>query len=455
MKTNVLARATTPGFTTHEGAPAVKENAEKELTRAVSACLLWEDSFYESGNALAERIADLCKQVSIPFLCGLAVKARTDLKLRHVPLWLCVQALARPGPAEHRSLVGDTIAEVIQRADELAEIFALYWKGGKKPLPRQLKAGVAKAFRKFDAYRLAKYNRDSAVKLRDALFLSHAKPADKAQAALWKKLVDKTLESPDTWEVELSAGKDKKETFTRLLAEKKLGYMALLRNLRNIVQAGVELPVVEKALLDGAPNSKALPFRFVAAARHAGPLAQAVSEAMLAAVKNHPKLPGTTYFVVDVSGSMDCQLSGKSELKRFEAGGALAVLLREVCEHCRVFTFSKGLVEVMNLRGIGLMQGIANSQPHGGTFLSGSLQALAASCPRADRVIVVTDEQAHDGITVPPGRRGYLVNVATYAPALPVAVGGWVRLSGFSERLADWIMAEEDVTQSPSGAPLD
>ena len=150
-----------------------------------------------------------------------------------------------------------------------------------------------------------------------------------------------------------------------------------------------------------------------------------------------------TYFVVDVSGSMDSQLSGKSELKRFEAGGALAVLLREVCEGCRVFTFSNSLCEVMNLRGIGLMEGIANSQTHGGTYLAGSLQILASQLPRAERVIVITDEQTHDGIVPPHGKRGYLVNVGSYAPALPTLGGGWTRISGFSERIVDWIIEEE------------
>ena len=446
MKTNVLAREVTPGFHTNEGAPAVRQSAEKELTRAVSACMLFEDTFYESGVNLAGRIAELCKSVSIPFLCDLAKRARTDLKLRHAPLWLCIQLLAKKGTPAERNMVGDTIAETIQRADELAEIIALYWKDGKKPLPRQLKAGVAKAFRKFDAYQLAKYNRDAKVKLRDALFLSHAKPKDEEQAALWRKLVANELPSPDTWEVSLSKGADKKETFTRLIAEKRLGYMALLRNLRNTIQADVDRQTVERALLEGAAKSKALPFRFVSAARHASAYAQTLSDAMLTAVAGHPKLLGTTHLVIDVSGSMDCALSGKSELLRYEAGAALAVLMREICEHCRVFTFSQSLVEVMSLRGLALMQGIAQSQPHGGTYLAGSLRQLAAQCPRADRVIVITDEQSHDGITTPHADRAYLVNVGVYAPALPSMGGGWHRISGFSERLIDWIMAEESVT---------
>jgi 60 kDa SS-A/Ro ribonucleoprotein len=87
---------------------------------------------------------------------------------------------------------------VIQRADELGEFVALYWKEKKQPLSAVFKRGLAGAFTKFDAYQLAKYDRESVVKLRDVLFLCHAKAKDEAQAALWKKLVENTLESPDT-----------------------------------------------------------------------------------------------------------------------------------------------------------------------------------------------------------------------------------------------------------------
>ena len=72
------------------------------------------------------------------------------------------------------------------------------------------------------------------MKLRDVLFLCHAKPKDEAQDATWKQLIGGTLPTPDTWEVALSSGADKKATWERLIAEKKLGALALLRNLRKI-----------------------------------------------------------------------------------------------------------------------------------------------------------------------------------------------------------------------------
>jgi hypothetical protein len=148
------------------------------------------------------------------------------MQLRHAPLFLVRELARRKGAG---TLVAETLEHVIQRADELGEFAALYWKETKQPLSAGVKRGLARAFTKFDAYQLAKYDREAAVKLRDVLFLCHAKPKDEAQAALWKKLVENTLESPDTWEVALSAGKDKRENFERLLREGELGGLAVLR----------------------------------------------------------------------------------------------------------------------------------------------------------------------------------------------------------------------------------
>lgn len=433
---------------THQGGAAAIESAEKELRRAVSCCMLFEDTFYEKGNEIADRIKDLCGKVSMQFMSYLAVKAREDLKLRHVPLFLCCQMLANKKDKREaeRRMVGDTIAKVIQRADELAEIMAVYRKLGGKGEPRQLKAGIAKAFRKFSAYNLAKYNRDSAWKLRDALFVSHAKPQDAAQAATWKKLVEGTLEAPDTWEVALSAGKDKKETFTRLITEGKLGYMALLRNLRNMEEAGVDRPLVRKALLEKASGSKALPFRFVAAARFAPSFAQDVSDALLEALKDNAPLKGKTAILVDVSSSMMGKLSGKSEMDRIDAASALAALLREISD-TRVFAYSDRMVEVLSLRGMGLVEAVRHSPvTGGGTATGGAINGVLRAVENLDRIFVVTDEQANDNIpALNLKTKGYIINVAPYKPALPHMGGSWTRVSGWSERIVDWVREEEAV----------
>src|SRR5712692_9760623 len=229
------------GSRTHEGAPARQISAEQQLRRSVLACMLWEDQFYEDGIEIAGRIAELVPKVAAEKVAALAVEAREQMKLRHAPL-LLVREMARHNT--HRALVAETLQRAIQRADELAEFVAIYWKDGKAPLSAQAKKGLAKAFRKFDEYQLAKYDRNGPIRLRDVLFLCQAKPRDAEQAALWKRLIEGELQTPDTWEVALSSGADKREAWERLLRERKLGALAMLRNLRNMKQAGVEESLV-------------------------------------------------------------------------------------------------------------------------------------------------------------------------------------------------------------------
>ncbi|MCI0538102.1 MAG: TROVE domain-containing protein [Verrucomicrobiales bacterium] len=177
-----------PSPRTAQGAAASRINDELQLRRSVMACLLWEDAFYEEGVSIADRITALIPKVEAATVQRIALEARNEMKLRHVPL-LIVREMARL--ASHRHLVAKTLVEVIQRPDELAEFLSIYWKEKKQPLSAQVKKGLATAFAKFDAYQLAKYNRDHAIKLRDVLFLSHARPKDSSQEAVWKKLVDK------------------------------------------------------------------------------------------------------------------------------------------------------------------------------------------------------------------------------------------------------------------------
>jgi hypothetical protein len=405
--------------------------------------MLWENTFYEKGSEIGQRIAELCEQVDVDDLALLAVRARTDLKLRHVPLWL-VRQMAR---LHQGSIVGDTLAAVIRRPDEMTEFLSMYWLDGRQPLSAQVKRGLAMAFGKFNEYQLAKWDRGDVIKLRDALFLCHAKPKDDEQEALWKRLIDGELEVPDTWEVALSSGDDKKATWERLLTEKKLGYMALLMNLRNMTEAGVDSALVEDAIINGATGSKALPFRFVSAAKHAPTYAEALSTGMVHAIDGH--LAGNTAVVIDVSGSMSNSISARSTLRRWEAAAAVAVLIREIAPQCRVFTFSEKLVEVGNYRGLGLIAAVGQSQPMYGTYLRKALSTMSGQAEQEsfDRVIVITDEQSHDGIFPAWTDKAYLINVAAYEPGLDMTQG-WTRINGFSERVVEWMQIEESESDS-------
>src|SRR6201987_2028707 len=173
------------GSRKHEGAPARNISTELQLRRSVLGGLRWESQFNEDGVEIAGRIAELVPKVAAEKVAALAVEAREKMKLRHAPL-LLVREMARH--KTHRAAVSETLARVIQRADELAEFVAIYWKDGRVPLSGQVKKGLAAAFPKFDEYQLAKYDRGGPLQLRGVLFLSHAQPRDQVPAAGWKKL---------------------------------------------------------------------------------------------------------------------------------------------------------------------------------------------------------------------------------------------------------------------------
>jgi len=424
-----------PPIKTHEGGTAKKIGAESQLRRSVMACMLWEDTFYEDGADIAARIAMTIPHVAPAVVAAIAVEAREQMKLRHAPLMI-VREMARN--KEHKTLVAETLTRVIQRADELAEFLAIYWKDKKQPLSAQVKKGLAGAFTKFSAYDLAKYNRDNAVKLRDVLFLCHAKPANDEQGEVWKKLAEGTLESPDTWEVQLSAGADKKETWERLMAEKKLGALAFIRNLRNMQKVSVDRAIM-KGYFNHFKVDRVLPYRFIAAARYAPDLEPQLETAMYKAIEGAEKIKGRTILLVDVSGSMDSALSSKSEMLRVDAACGLAILCRELCEDVGIYTFNTTVRKIPPRRGFALRDAIGAAS--GGTYLGDALKKIHAS-ENYDRIIVITDEQSHDSVPDPKGK-GYVINVAAYKNG--VGYGKWNHIDGWSEACLTYIQRSEEM----------
>lgn len=421
---------------THEGGPAKRINSELQLRRSVMACMLWEDQFYEDGESIADRIKSNIPLVEPEKVAQIAVEAREKMKLRHVPL-LIVREMARL--KSHKHLVSKTLSRIIQRADELAEFLAIYWKDGRQPVSSQVKRGLASAFTKFYAYDLAKYNRDGQVKLRDVLFISHPKPRDNEQKEIWKKLVNGTLESPDTWEVALSSGADKKESWERLILDGKLGALALLRNLRNMEKAGVDENIIFSAL-DNMKTERVLPFRFISAARYAPQWESKIEKPMLKCLEGKEVLRGKTVLLIDVSGSMESLVSGKSEISRMDAACGLGILLRELAETVAIYTFSYNLVRVADRRGFALRDAIVKSQEHGGTYLGQAIKYINEK-EKFDRLIVITDEQAHDSVGG-SNSKGYMINIASYKNG--VGYGNWVHIDGWSESIIDYIKTFEE-----------
>lgn len=406
------------------------------------SCLLWEKQFYEEGEDIAARIAKIIPLVPAEKVAGIAIEAREKMKLRHMPLFI-VREMARL--KTHKHLVASTLERVIQRADELSEFVALYWKDVKQPLSAQIKKGLAAAFVKFDEYALAKYNRDGAVKLRDVLFLTHAKPKDEEQALLWKRLIAGELAIPDTWEVALSTGKDKKKTWERLIAEGKLGGLAMLRNLRNMKEAGVSEKIVFAGLND-MKTERILPFRFVSAAKYAPQWEAQIESVMLKCLEGKDKLPGKTALVVDGSGSMfGTAISAKSEIDRFEAAAALAILVREICEQCIIVVFSNNASLVPARRGFALRDALYSQAERSGTNTQNGI--MKAAQEGYERIIILTDEQSHQAVHNPLiGTKSYMVNVASYQNG--IGYGEWTHIDGWSEAILDYIARMEQTEGS-------
>ncbi len=442
---------------THEGARAKHINPEQQLRRSVMACMLWEREFYEDGDSIASRITHIIPSVDPGKVASIAIEAREQMNLRHVPL-LIVREMARH--KSHKGLVGDTLSRVIQRADELSEFLSIYWKDGKQPLSAQIKKGLACAFTKFSEYQLAKYNRDGVVKLKDVLLLCHAKPKDNDQDALWKRLINGTLKVPDTWEVSLSSGGSKKNHWERLLSENKLGALALLRNLRNFQQAGVDESLVTSALAKTKVD-RVLPFRFLVAAKHAPDFEPSIEEAFFRCCSQQTKLPGKTILIIDVSGSMyESPISNYSQADRAIVACSLAILAREMCEKPYIYATAgnDGLrihatQKVYPRRGFALsdaVYGLCRPLDGGGIFLKQVMDYVYEKEQTADRIIVITDEQdCGVGSADSPlranafGKTNYLINVASARNG--IGYDKWTHIDGWSDSVIRYIQEIERV----------
>lgn len=372
----------------HAGAKAYRLTPEMELYTAVVTSTL-SDKFYENGGERVERIKALMAKCDPKFVANLAVYAREKMYLRSMPLILAIE-LAKINKGN--DLVSRTVTRVIQRADELTETLAYYELAnqrvgqtkGLNKLSKQVQFGVAAAFNKFDEYQLAKYNRDGAIKLKDALFIVHPKAKDAAQQAIFNKIVKDELATPYTWETELSALGQEKYTndvekataFTAkweaLIDSRKLGYMALMRNLRNILEANVSPKHIEKvcktlADAEQVAKSKQLPFRFLSAFRelkeiksgYTPPLLAALEDAVAASVVNLKGFGFDTKVTIacDVSGSMQKAISAKSKILNYDIGLMLGMMLQSKCKNAEAGMFGDKW-KIINMPTRGILQNV-------------------------------------------------------------------------------------------------
>jgi len=496
MKFNFTSKAKDT-MVNHEGAKAFSMSPEMELYAAIATTML-SDATYEKADERMGRILSLLPKVKAEFVAKLAVYARKQMNLRTAPVLLATE-LAKIHSGD--SLVSRTVENIVQRPDEIMELLAYYQLANKRTaakklnkISKQLQKGLAGSFNKFDEYQFAKYNRDAEVKLRDALFLVHPKAKDEVQQVLFNKIAKQELATPYTWETELSAlgqqqfatPEEKALAFTckweELIDSGKLGYMALLRNLRNILTANVSAAHIRKIceyLSDenAVAKSKQLPFRFLAAYRelkeissdYTSLLMDALETAITYSVKNLKGFDLETKVVIacDVSGSMQKPVSAKSKVLLYDIGLLLGMLLQYKSQRVVSGMFGDTW-KIVSLARRGVLANVDAFYKREGEvgYSTNAYLVLHDLVQRkyiADKVMIFTDVQLWDSKTgnasthntlasrwaaykqIAPNAKLYLFDLAGYGNApLRVEQNDVHLIAGWSDKVFDVLQAMEN-----------
>lgn len=431
------------------------------LRRSVLANLLWEDIAYMDGKKVAleiKRLIPLCKAEDV---FNLAIEARLLQKLRHTPLFIASE-MCRYN--EHRQYVDKLLPRIITRADMLTDFVAIYWKEKKRPICRKARKGLAEAFHNFDEYQFSKYDRNAAIKIRDVMFLCHPKPINDSEKELFKKIADRELAVPDTWEVALSAGANKKDTWERLISQKKLGGKATVMNINNMKRANVDKYVIEDALKN-LKGARLLPLDFIKAARYAPEFSSQILSAMAESYRSLPKLPGRTLLIIDDSGSMDSRSSSESIFTRLDLASAMAILAANQCERFELvatagndWSGQHSSEWIQNpVKDFGIAKQILACRErigYGGIFTRQCIEWCREQPwfgEGFDRIIIFSDSQDCDRtnrLPEPFGKCNYICDVSANTNGINYR-GIWTaEISGWSEHFLTFIAAYEGVENS-------
>ncbi len=335
----------------YEGGVAFTMTPEIELYTRVATSLVGEPKFYDEKSkdtdaAIQKLIAEVAKS-NPEFVLQLAAYTRNEMYLRSIPLVLLVEACRYP---ETKKFVRAYVPEILKRPDELAEVVA-YWIarngsiGDKTPkgmMSNPLRRGIGDAFHNFNEYGFAKYDRDGDVKLKDVLRICHPHPKNEEESALFTRIRDRTLKTPETWEVVISGKGSTKENWAAILP--KMPFMARLRNLRNLLEKEVNVSPVVEMLNDPAAvlHSKQFPYRFLSAYKmveamegtnpQTRDVLGALETAMDLSCENVPKWPGVTLVATDSSGSMNDKVSEKSMISMKQIGFTLGAMATKISD---------------------------------------------------------------------------------------------------------------------------
>lgn len=480
--------------TNHMGEKAVKYSTELELVSLLLTSFA-DNSYYEKQPDTFERLKKLIKECNKKFVAQAAVYARTVFGMRSIT-HITASELAKYIGGE--SWAKDFYYAIIHRPDDMLEILSYHLsKNGKET--NAMRKGLAKAFGKFDAYSLAKYRGEGKeIKLVDVANIVHPKPTQENKEAI-ALLMKGQLKSADTWESELtkagqSATNDeekeelKKEVWIKLITEKKIGYFALLRNLRNIIEQAPEILPDALELLTNErliKNSLVLPFRYLTAyseieklgnkkvfekdAPNNTDVLKAIEKAIILSISNLPILSGRTVILSDNSGSMrgdnngESLLSKMSNTKTADIANLFALMYWLRADNTLVGLFGDKLVYPKVSRELGLFDNFKIVDKAGAGCGASTEKGVFDMFERlikekiiADTIVIFSDCQIGDGCKwydtggrhgdnfmklfsnykkINPSFRCYSVDLKGYGTT--VFDGSVIKISGWSEKIFD------------------
>lgn len=439
--------STGPTGRTFEGAPGWARDPKSELFLLAVTSLAGEDTFYEGAAERDARLARLVGEVAVDdvdWLTRLVAWVRDEAHLRSVAVAMAAEGVAARLMAGKHGGSRALIAAALRRPDEPGELVAYWLACHGRALPKPVKRGTADAVcRLYTERALAKYDTASAaVRFGDVLELTHPAPSAPWQGDLFAHAIsrrhgresvlpaslavlrarEQLLAVPDderravlladdgvqrlqdagmTWESVAGwlGGPLDAQVWERLVGV--MGYMALLRNLRNLDQAGVGDDVAQRVSArltdpDEVARSRQLPLRFLSAYRSAPSLrwAPALATALQLSLRNVPALPGRTLVLVDRSGSMFGPLSARSKVTRADAAALFGAAVAARAPSADLVEFGTGSAQVRPRPAESLLRVLERFGHLGGTETAA---AVRAHYRRHDRVLIVTDEQAWGG----------------------------------------------------------
>ena len=384
------------------GGEAFIESPKLELVSLMLTSFV-KDQYYRGTDESLSKVESLIDAIKDKkFIAKAAIYARNEFGMRSISHVVAAELAKRVKGEEWTKSFYE---KVIHRPDDITEILSYYANKYGFPIPNSLKKGLAKSFGKFDEYQIAKYRGEGKeFSLIDAVNIVHPKANEKNSKAL-EALMKGKLRSFDTWEKELSETKGdeklKKNVWVKLIRERKIGYFALLRNLRNIIEQSPEMldealeMLIDEKLIE---KSLVLPFRFLTAldeieslsGKNARKAIIALSKAVDISTKNVPKFEGNTLVVLDESGSMEGQPA--------KIGSLFAAILVK-SNNADLMTFSND-ARYRSINILDSVTSIANSIRFsgGGTNFHSIFQEANDSY---DRIIILSDMQGWIGYENP------------------------------------------------------